>query len=224
VLDTLRDYVRDGIPVVGMEPSCLAVFKDELVKLLPHDDDAKRLAASACHFGEFFTRYDISPPALAGQALLWGHCHHRATGGIDPEQQVLTRMGLDVQPLSGGCCGLAGSWGFEQGKYDISMDCGEQALLPAVRAADAGTLVVANGFSCKTQIEDAETGRRALHLAEVMQLARDGAAGDPPDGPPEQRAAGRPKPPARRRLARRAALAATAGAAALAARAVSKAR
>jgi FAD/FMN-containing dehydrogenase/Fe-S oxidoreductase len=224
VLDTLRDYVRDGIPVVGMEPSCLAVFKDELVKLLPHDDDAKRLAARACHFGEFFTRYDISPPALGGQALLWGHCHHRATGGIDPEQQVLTRMGLDVQPLSGGCCGLAGSWGFEQGKYDISMDCGEQALLPAVRAADAGTLVVANGFSCKTQIEDAGTGRRALHLAEVMQLARDGAAGDPPDGPPEQRAAGRPKPPARRRLARLAALAATAGAAALAARAVSKAR
>ena len=156
--------------------------------LLPHDDDAKRLAASACHFGEFFTRYDISPPALGGQALLWGHCHHRATGGIDPEQQVLTQMGLDVQPLSGGCCGLAGSWGFEQGKYGISMDCGEQALLPAVRAADSGTLVVANGFSCKTQIEDAGTGRRALHLAEVMQLARNGAAGSSPAGPPEQRA------------------------------------
>ena len=108
---------------------------------------------------------------------MWGHCHHRATGGIDPEQQVLTQMGLDVEPLSGGCCGLAGSWGFEQGKYDISMECGEQALLPAVRAAAAGTLVVANGFSCKTQIEDAGTGRRALHLAEVMQLARDGAPG-----------------------------------------------
>ena len=164
-----------------MEPSCLAVFKDELLKILPHDDDAKRLAASACHFGEFFTRFGIDPPRLDGEALLWGHCHHRATGGIDPEQQVLEDMGLDVQPVSGGCCGLAGSWGFENGKYDISMDCGEQALLPAVRAADAGTVVVANGFSCKTQIEDAGTGRRALHLAEVMRLAREGAR-DPAGG------------------------------------------
>jgi Fe-S oxidoreductase len=81
-------------------------------------------------------------------------------------------MGLDVRPLSGGCCGLAGSWGFEQGKYDISMDCGEQALLPAVRATSQDTLVVADGFSCKTQIADAGTGNRALHLAEVMHLAR----------------------------------------------------
>ena len=125
VLGVLRDYVRAGIPVVGMEPSCLAVFKDEMVKMLPHDDDAQRLADLACHFGEFFTRYGIDPPRLSGRALLWGHCHHRATGGIDPEQQVLADMGLDVRPLSGGCCGLAGSWGFEQGKYDISMDCGE---------------------------------------------------------------------------------------------------
>ena len=208
VLGVLRDYVRAGIPVVGMEPSCLAVFKDEMVKMLPHDDDAQRLADLACHFGEFFTRYGIDPPRLSGRALLWGHCHHRATGGIDPEQQVLADMGLDVRPLSGGCCGLAGSWGFEQGKYDISMDCGEQALLPAVRAAGQDTLVVANGFSCKTQIADAGTGRRALHLAEVMQLARHGAAGGSGDGRPERHTLARPKPPARRRAARAAALAA----------------
>ncbi len=130
VLGVLRDYVRAGIPVVGMEPSCLAVFKDEMVKMLPHDDDAQRLADLACHFGEFFTRYGIDPPRLSGRALLWGHCHHRATGGIDPEQQVLADMGLDVRPLSGGCCGLAGSWGFEQGKYDISMDCGGRPCRP----------------------------------------------------------------------------------------------
>ena len=210
VLGMLQEYVRAGIPVVGMEPSCLAVFKDELVKMLPDDDDAKRLAQSACHFGEFFARHDITPPHLAGQALLWGHCHHLATGGIGPERQVLERMGLYVQPVSGGCCGLAGSWGFEQGKYDISMDCGEQALLPAVRDARAGTLIVANGFSCKTQIADAETGRRGLHLAEVMALAREGRGGGAGPGQPETYTPGRPQAPARWRAARAAALAAAA--------------
>ena len=224
VLDALRDYVRAGIPVVGMEPSCLAVFKDELVKMLPHEDDAKRLAECACHFGEFFARYGIEPPQMSGRALLWGHCHHLATGGIDTERQVLAGMGLDVQPVSGGCCGLAGSWGFEQGKYDISMDCGQQALLPAVRSASQHTLVVANGFSCKTQIADGGTGRRALHLAEVMQLARDGQARGSGDGPPEERALARPKPPAQRRAARMAALATAAAAAWWAGRTLVKTR
>ena len=200
VIDQLRPYLRDGTPIVGMEPSCLAVFRDELGKILPHDDDAARLAAHALHFGEFFERYQLDVPHLQGQALLWGHCHHRATGGIDPEQQVLERMGLDVQALSGGCCGLAGSWGFEKGKYQISMECGDQALLPAVRQASPETVVVANGFSCKTQIADAGTGRRALHLGEVMQLARQSPAD--PGGRPEHRLGRRPSPGAARRAAR----------------------
>jgi Fe-S oxidoreductase len=197
VLDVLRPYVRADVPVVGMEPSCLAVFKDELGKMLPHDDDAARLARNAYHFGEFFSTFGISPPVTQGQALLWGHCHQRATGGVSPDKQVLERMGLSVSDLQGGCCGLAGSWGFEDGKYGISMDCGEQALLPAVRQADQDTLIVADGFSCKTQIADAGTGRHALHLAEVMRGARDGRPG--PAGPP--------RPPAVRRAARVAAAA-----------------
>ncbi|AEW99599.1 FAD-binding and (Fe-S)-binding domain-containing protein [Streptantibioticus cattleyicolor] len=183
VLDTLREHVRAGTPVVGMEPSCLAVFKDELGKLLPHDDDAARLTRNAYHFAEFFDAFDIEPPKLDGTALLWGHCHQRATGGMDADQRLLERMGLEVDNLKGGCCGLAGSWGFESGKYRISMDCGEQALLPAVREADPDTLVVADGFSCKTQIEDAGTGRRALHLAQVMALARQKQQGQVPDPP-----------------------------------------
>ena len=191
VLDELRDYVRAGTPVVGMEPSCLAVFKDELAKILPHDDDAERLAANSYHFAEFFTRHGIKPPALDGEAVLWGHCHHRATGGVQPEQQLLEDMGLSVRSLSGGCCGLAGSWGFEDGQYEISMQCGEQALLPAVREASPDTLIVANGFSCKTQIADAKTGRRALHAAEVMALARGQAA-----------TGRRPRPPLARQAAR----------------------
>ena len=191
VLDVLRPYVREGTPVVGMEPSCLAVFKDELRKMLPHDDDAARLARNAYHFGEFFTAFGIEPPPLQGRALLWGHCHQRATGGVPPDQQLLEQMGLAVDNLQGGCCGLAGSWGFESGKYGISMDCGEQALLPAVRDAGPDTLVVADGFSCQTQIADSGTGRHALHLAEVMQLARDGRkpAGGPPHPPMARRAA-----------------------------------
>jgi FAD/FMN-containing dehydrogenase/Fe-S oxidoreductase len=197
VLDVLRPYVRADVPVVGMEPSCLAVFKDELRKLLPHDDDAARLARNACHFGEFFTTFGISPPPLDGRALLWGHCHQRATGGISPDRQLLEQMGLAVSDLQGGCCGLAGSWGFETGKYGISMDCGEQALLPAVRRASPDTIVVADGFSCKTQIADAGTGRHALHLAEVMKTAREGIPA----------ASGLPRPPLARRVARVAAVA-----------------
>ncbi|TVT31853.1 FAD-binding protein, partial [Amycolatopsis rhizosphaerae] len=191
VLDQLRVHVREDTPVVGMEPSCVAVFKDELTKMLPHDNDARRLAANVHHFAEFFETYGIEPPKLTGRALLWGHCHHRATGGVKSEQRLLEKAGLEVESLTGGCCGLAGSWGFEDGKYGISMDCGEQALLPAVRSADPATLVVANGFSCKTQIADAGTGRTALHSGQVLAMA-DGK-GVPP---------GKPRPPLPRRLAR----------------------
>ena len=207
VLDELRPYVRDDIPVVGMEPSCLAVFKDELRRVLPHDDDAARLARNAYHFGEFFTTFGVKPPRIEGSALLWNHCHHRATGGTAQEQRLLEETGLSVTEIKGGCCGLAGSWGFEQGKYAISMDCGEQALLPAVRDAPDETLVVADGFSCQTQIADARTGKRALHAGQVLALARDG------DVP------GRPAPPAGRRVARTvaAALPAVAGLATVAA-------
>jgi hypothetical protein len=126
-------------------------------------------------------------------------------------------MGLEVQDLQGGCCGLAGSWGFEAGKYQISMDCGEQALLPAIRQADPDTLVVADGFSCQTQIADAGTGRTALHTAQVMTLAREQGhttAHDLPTGGQDRR----PRPPLGRRLARTGipALAAAVGLAALA--------
>jgi Fe-S oxidoreductase len=203
VVGTLRPYVRDGVPVVGMEPSCLAVLRDELPKMLPHDDDARRLTDLAMHFGEFFERYDVAVPHLEGRALLWGHCHQRATGGVDPDRAVLERVGLDVEPLSGGCCGLAGSWGFEKGKHEISMECGEQALLPAVREADTATVVVANGFSCKTQIADAGTGRRALHLAEVLRLAATAEKSAVGTGLPEGRVpVAAPEPSLLRRVGR----------------------
>jgi Fe-S oxidoreductase len=184
-LRQFRDDIRAGTPLIGMEPSCLAVFKDELGKLLPHDDDADRLARNAFHFAEFFEERELPVPQAARQALLWGHCHHKATGGIDSEHKLLERMGIEVKDVSGGCCGLAGSWGFEDGKLDISLACGEQALLPAVRDAPEETLVVADGFSCKTPIEQGGTGRRALHVAQVMKLAREHPPHGYTPGPPE---------------------------------------
>ena len=121
-LDQLREWYREDIPIVGLEPSCVAVFKDELGKLLPHDDDAKRLAQSTYHFAEFFEKFDVEPPRLERKAFVWGHCHHKATGGIDPEVELLKKMGVEVETLNAGCCGLAGSWGFEAGHHDVSMD------------------------------------------------------------------------------------------------------
>src|SRR5207237_2480785 len=135
-LDQLREWYREGIPIVGLEPSCVAVFKDELGKLLPHDEDAKRLAQSTYHFAEFFEEFEVEPPRLERKAFVWGHCHHKATGGIDPEVELLKKMGVEVDTLTAGCCGLAGSWGFEAGHHDVSMKCGEQGLLPKVRQPD----------------------------------------------------------------------------------------
>ena len=166
-LDAMRDEIRRGTPVVGIEPSCLATFKDELAKLLPHDDDGKRLRANVFHFGEFLADRDVALPEVGGDALLWGHCHQKATGGLADDRSLLEAMGIDVEMVTGGCCGLAGSWGFEAGHHDLSVDAGEAALLPAVRRASPRTLVVSNGFSCKTQI-DYGAHRHALHLAEVI--------------------------------------------------------
>jgi FAD/FMN-containing dehydrogenase/Fe-S oxidoreductase len=223
-LEVLREEIRQGTPIVGMEPSCLAVFKDELTGMMPHDDDAQRLAQNAMHFAEFFERFDIPVPRLERAALLWGHCHHKATGGMDPEHQLLERMGVDVEPVSGGCCGLAGSWGFERGHHDISMQCGEQALLPAVRQADDQTIVIANGFSCKTQIQQSDADRNALHVAQVMKMAREhGPEGYRSGRPEDPYYEVRPTPPtavrARRLSAPLAGIAALAGGAVLARRA-----
>ncbi|HYX88629.1 MAG TPA: FAD-linked oxidase C-terminal domain-containing protein, partial [Gaiellaceae bacterium] len=209
VVDHLRADVRAGVPVVGIEPSCVAVFKDELPKLLTLDEDAERLAKQAFHLSEFLAGLDgYEPPALSGRALLHGHCHHKATGGIAPERKLLERMGLEVEELDSGCCGMAGGWGYEPDHYDVSMACGERVLLPKVREASPETVVVADGFSCKSQIEQGDTGRRALHVAEVIKLARERGA----LVPYPERASERPQPSAGRTLTRAAVAVGTAAA------------
>ncbi|MBA2475366.1 MAG: FAD-binding protein [Actinobacteria bacterium] len=176
VLDALRPQIRAGIPLVGLEPSCVAVFRDELLQLLPDDEDAKRLAAQSFLLSEFLEQRTegYRAPQLSGKAVVHGHCHHKAIMTMDAEENLLEQTGLDFELLDAGCCGMAGAFGFERGEhYDVSIKAGEQVLLPAVRAAADDTLVIANGFSCREQIVQT-TGRRALHLAEVLQLGLTG--------------------------------------------------
>ena len=176
ILDVLRQEIQAGAPVVALEPSCGAVFRDEMGELLPDDEDAKRLRRQTFSLAELLLREapDWELPALERRALVHLHCHHKATADTDCDRQVLERLGLDVEVLDSGCCGLAGSFGYEAGEpFEVSMKVGERVLLPAVRQADPDTLIVTDGFSCRSQIEHGAR-RRALHLAEVIRLALEG--------------------------------------------------
>ncbi|MGH8889701.1 MAG: FAD-binding and (Fe-S)-binding domain-containing protein [Acidothermaceae bacterium] len=180
ILDDLRPQIVGGIPVVGLEPSCLAVFRDELPNLFPHDEDAKRLQQQSYLLSEFIAEKapEWNVPRLHRKALVQAHCHHQAVMGFRKEKELLDKMELDVENPDSGCCGMAGSFGFESGEhYDVSTKAGERVILPKVRQATKDTIVMADGFSCREQIEQG-TGRRALHLAQVIQLAiREGIEG-----------------------------------------------
>jgi FAD/FMN-containing dehydrogenase/Fe-S oxidoreductase len=180
----VRDEIVAGAPVVVLEPSCAAVFRDELGELMPDDENARRLAQQTFLLSELLHRQEHRPPSLQRRALVHGHCHHKAVMKMDAEDAVLKSVGLDCTMLDSGCCGMAGSFGFERDHYDVSIQVGELVLLPAVRNASPDTLIVADGFSCRTQIAQA-TGRRALHLAEVLEMAATagpiGPAGDYPE-------------------------------------------
>src|SRR5213075_836386 len=172
ILLTLSPQIAAGIPVVVLEPSCLAVFRDEMPNLFPDDEDAKRLCEQSYSLSEFLTNEakHFAPPKLKRKAIVHGHCHQKALMKMDSEEELLKTLGLDFEILDSGCCGMSGSFGFEKDHYDISMQIGELVLLSAVRRAAPDTLVIANGFSCREQIAQT-TNRNALHLAEVMQMA-----------------------------------------------------
>ncbi len=187
LVDGLRPYVREGIKVVGVEPSCVAAFRDELPNMLAYDHDARRLSLNTLTLAEFLMEEGYEPPRLDRKAIVHGHCHQKATAGLRAENQLYSQMGLDYEVLDSGCCGLAGSWGFEEDKHDLSMKIGERRLLPAARNAEKDVIIMADGFSCKTQIEQGDTDRRALHTAQVIKMAMDYGSEGTPDGErPEQ--------------------------------------
>lgn len=178
-VDALAPELRQGTLVVGLEPSCTAVFRHDLHELFPNDQDACRLRDQTRTLAELLRDETDgwSAPQSGGDAIVQAHCHHRAVMGTDPDMALLHAAGVDAELLDSGCCGLAGNFGFERGHHDVSIACAERVLLPAVRAAPSTTTVVADGFSCRTQIAE-NSDRRAVHLAEVLAagLARDGRA------------------------------------------------
>jgi Fe-S oxidoreductase len=173
VLTYLKPSIEAGTPVVGLEPSCLTVFRDEMLDLRPHDQDARRLGGQVFTLAEFLARQNFRPPAFERDIAVHGHCHQKSIIGLDAEKSLFQAMGVNAEILDDGCCGLAGSFGFESQKYDLSMKIYEHQLGPHLRELYPQRLVVADGFSCRTQIEHA-TGRRPLHLAQLLQVARHG--------------------------------------------------
>ena len=175
ILDELSPEIEAGIPIVGLEPSCVAVFRDELVNLFPHDERAQALSRQTFLLSEFLetSAKNFPLPRLNRKAILHGHCHHKSLMKMTAEEAVLRRLGVDFQSPAPGCCGMAGSFGFEPDKYDISIAIGELELLPAVRQAPPDWLIIADGFSCREQIAQCSP-RHALHLAEVLQMALNG--------------------------------------------------
>ncbi|MYS19398.1 FAD/FMN-containing dehydrogenase [Streptomyces sp. DvalAA-14] len=211
-IDTLRPWIEAGTHIVGLEPSCTAVFRADAPELLPDDEDVKRLAGQFLTFSELLLRHapdGWQPPTLTRAATVQTHCHQHAVTKFDADRELMRRAGLDAQVLDEGCCGLAGNFGFERGHHDLSMKIGEAGVLPAVRRTAPGALVLADGFSCRTQIEQGDTGRRALHLAEALALGLD--EGPPPADHPEKAVARPVAPgPAGTRLATATAVAAAA--------------
>ena len=167
ILDELSTEIEAGIPVVGLEPSCVAVFRDELLNLFPRDERAQALARQTFLLSEFLEAEKVPLPRLERKALLHGHCHHKSIMKMTAEEALLRRIGIDFHSPAPGCCGMAGSFGFEKEHYDLSLTIGNRRLAPAVKSASAEVEIVAPGISCRQQIEHL-TGRKAKHTAEVL--------------------------------------------------------
>jgi Fe-S oxidoreductase len=170
IMQSLGSEIDAGVPIVVLEPSCASVFRDELRGLFPKDARAARLRDQTFLLSQFLRSRGYQPPQLHRKVLLHGHCHHKALMTLTDEEALLRSMGVELNSPDSGCCGMAGSFGFERDKYQMSRAIGERVLLPAVREAAPETLIVSDGFSCREQIAQL-AGRRAFHLAEILKLA-----------------------------------------------------
>jgi Fe-S oxidoreductase len=179
----LAPYLVSGTPLVGLEPSCLAVFRQDGPELLPSDPDVSLLRDRARTLAELLLDTEgWEPPRVDRTAVVQPHCHQHAVLGFAADQTLMAKLGLAARTVDG-CCGLAGNFGFEAGHLDVSISIAEHDLLPAVREAGGDALVLADGFSCRTQLEQLGEGRTALHLAEVLAAAIEGRAPAPPRAP-----------------------------------------
>jgi Fe-S oxidoreductase len=166
----LSQYVRDGIPVIVLEPSSLSVFRDELPDLFPGSHDGMRVTELTMQLSEFIEQNNIELPVINKKGILHGHCHQKAVLKYGKSKTALKKMKIDFSEPQNTCCGMAGSFGFEAPHYETSISIAELGLYPAIRASDSSMLIIADGFSCRTQIKDG-TGRDAYHLAEVIDMA-----------------------------------------------------
>ncbi|MHC2333125.1 FAD-binding and (Fe-S)-binding domain-containing protein [Bradyrhizobium sp. USDA 4454] len=173
---TYAPFAARGVPIVGLEPSCLLTLRDELLSLRS-DDAVKSVSAHALLFEEFLVReaeagrLALPLGAVAGKAVVHGHCHQKSFGAFKPVEKVLRLVpGLEVKTIESSCCGMAGAFGYGADTYQASIEMAELSLLPAVRATDQDTLIVADGTSCRHQIKDG-SGRTPLHVASVLAMS-----------------------------------------------------
>jgi Fe-S oxidoreductase len=181
---TYLPFAARGVPIVGLEPSCLLTLRDELLSLRS-DETAKTISAHALMFEEFLVReaaegrLSLSLAPIAETAIVHGHCHQKSFGALKPVEQALRLIpGLTVETIDSSCCGMAGAFGYGADTYDTSIEMAELSLLPAVRGTDANTLVIADGTSCRHQIKDG-TDRTALHVARVLAMSLDSFNANP---------------------------------------------
>ena len=188
ILHSLGNEIEAGTPIVGLEPSCTAVFRDELLQMFPENGNAQRLSRQTFTLGEFLMQEapGYAPPKLARKALLHGHCHQKAIMKTGSEEKLLKEMGVEFVKPETGCCGMAGAFGFEAAHYDVSIACGERLLLPEVRKASKDMLILADGFSCREQVRQT-TDRVPLHLAQILKMALDQGPRGPAGNFPEER-------------------------------------
>ena len=205
-LQIVADELERGTEIVGLEPSCVSVFRDELPNLMPKDKLAGLMRKQTKLFSEFLSDHqtEFEWPRMERSAVVHGHCHQKSLMKMESEETALKKMGMKYELPDNGCCGLAGSFGFEEEKYETSIKIADRELTPHLDRAGESTFIIADGFSCREQIEHV-SGRRGLHLAEVMQMAIHTGPNGPAEGAPERELIARHEAEVQRSMARAAA-------------------
>jgi len=173
IMNVLSSQIKEGIPIVALEPSCVSVFRNELKNLFPDNDNAKKLSEIVFTLSEFIqaNKEDFHFNKINRKVFYHAHCHHKAIMHIDKDKELLESLGVNLTMMDAGCCGLAGSFGFERGeKYTLSMQIGERALFPLLRKISDEDIIISDGFSCREQILHG-TNKKAIHLAEMLATA-----------------------------------------------------